>query len=99
MTLEWMSYSRVACPGGLVVLVQGVWGDTLHGGGRGTGSTPTMASLHGEGSEQEKEQKRGRESSMVMNIHYECTTLYNTIIVQYGVHVYQYKIRGGSSEQ
>ena len=31
---------------------------------------------------------------MVMNIHYECTTLYNTIIVQYGMHVYQYKIRG-----
>ena len=33
-------------------------------------------------------------SSMVMNIHYECMTLYNTIIVQYGMHVYQYKIRG-----
>ena len=33
MTLEWTSYSRVACPGGLMALVQGV---------QGTGSTLTM---------------------------------------------------------
>ena len=39
MTLEWTSYSRAVCPGGLVALVQGVRGNTVHGG---TGSTPML---------------------------------------------------------
>ena len=48
-------------------------------------------------SESRREGERERE--MRFHGHYKCMTLYNKIIVQYDMHVYQYKVRGRSSEQ
>ena len=50
-------------------------------------------------SERVEEREREREREMKFPGHYKCMTLYNTIIVQYDMHVYQYKVRGRSSEQ